>query len=479
MDIKARGYVSHERSCRSKRTKQREDAVFHKSQHSVTEGEPIAGSSRFPPDPGLLCAAADDEAITFEAPHIISDAGIDNLRRSSSLELYANGTAGPQIDDIKTEFHPHSGRETIIVSFAEYGRAEKSRLLPPRDNEPWRPFRERIDFEFAEFAVQSGLTGREVDAALALHRRSGIGGSKITISSQKEMYDLIDEASVVLTSEPWQANRWYDIESRLPRNGVPFCFVLYCDKSKLSSFGTEQAHPVIMCCANLPHDIRNGQDIGGGQVVGWLPIVEETAKEKKKKKFIDFKRMVWHKSFLRILKSIRHLSRTGYCYKCFDKVVHLLFPLIFILSTDYEEQCFMALIRGANSKCPCPICLVPKDEQHDLGKTFRERTAFDTQIIVEHAMNLPRERAKSHFKKNGLRPIRNAFWSVNNSDPHRTLSFDTLHFDDSGVNSIYCSITVNHRLTGPGKMVKLCLLFVGKSTNKSAIDIPNSPNCYY
>jgi hypothetical protein len=44
------------------------------------------------------------------------------------------------------------------------------------------------------------LTGREVDAALALHRRSGIGGSKITISSQKEMYDLIDEASVVLTS---------------------------------------------------------------------------------------------------------------------------------------------------------------------------------------------------------------------------------------------------------------------------------------
>jgi hypothetical protein len=33
------------------------------------------------------------------------------------------------------------------------------------------------------------------------------------------------------------------------------------------------------------------------------------------------------------------------------------------------------------------------------------------------------------------------------------------------VNSIYCSTTVNHRLTGPGKMVKLCLLFVGKISN--------------
>jgi hypothetical protein len=41
------------------------------------------------------------------------------------------------------------------------------------------------------------------------------------------------------------------------------------------------------------------------------------------------------------------------------------------------------------------------------------------------------------------------------------------------VNLIYCSITVNHRLTGPGIMVKLCLLFVGKSTNNNAIDIPN------
>ena len=26
-------------------------------------------------------------------------------------------------------------------------------------------------------------------------------------------------------------------------------------------------------CANLPVDIRNGEGIGGGQVVGWLPIV--------------------------------------------------------------------------------------------------------------------------------------------------------------------------------------------------------------
>jgi len=48
------------------------------------------------------------------------------------------------------------------------------------------------------------------------------------------------------------------------------------------------------------------------------------------------------------------------------------------------------------------------------------------------------------------------------------------------VISIYCSITVNHRLTGPGKMVKVRLLFVGNYNQNNAVDIPITTNyCYY
>jgi hypothetical protein len=49
-------------------------------------------------------------------------------------------------------------------------------------------------------------------------------------------------------------------------------------------------------------------------------------------------------------------------------------------------------------------------------------------------------------------------WDVNDEAHRGTSSLSTTF----SVNSIYCAITVNHRLTGPGKMVKLCLLFVGK-----------------
>ena len=53
----------------------------------------------------------------------------------------------------------------------------------------------------------------------------------------------------------------------------PFCIIFYADKNKLSSFGTQKGYPVVVRCAVLPTPIRNGQGIGGGLVVGWLPIV--------------------------------------------------------------------------------------------------------------------------------------------------------------------------------------------------------------
>ena len=63
------------------------------------------------------------------------------------------------------------------------------------------------------------------------------------------------------------------LKSKLPPEGKPLLISVYADKSKLSSFGTQKGYPVIARCANLPVEIRNGNGLGGGRVVGWLPIV--------------------------------------------------------------------------------------------------------------------------------------------------------------------------------------------------------------
>jgi len=62
-------------------------------------------------------------------------------------------------------------------------------------------------------------------------------------------------------------------QSALPEGAKPFGIILYANKTKLSSFGTQMGYPVIARCANLPSNIRNGEGVGGGRVVGWLPIV--------------------------------------------------------------------------------------------------------------------------------------------------------------------------------------------------------------
>jgi len=66
--------------------------------------------------------------------------------------------------------------------------------------------------------------------------------------------------------------------------------------------------------------------------------VEEDAAESKKPGYVNFKCVIWHKSWYELLASIRRLSKIGCHIKCADGVVRHIFPVILILSADYEEQ---------------------------------------------------------------------------------------------------------------------------------------------
>ena len=65
----------------------------------------------------------------------------------------------------------------------------------------------------------------------------------------------------------------FNPQSSLPDGAKPVVLIIYADKSKLSSFGTQKGYPVIARCANLPVGMRNGNGVGGARVVGWLPVV--------------------------------------------------------------------------------------------------------------------------------------------------------------------------------------------------------------
>lgn len=68
-----------------------------------------------------------------------------------------------------------------------------------------------------------------------------------------------------------------------------------------------------------------------------LQVFEE-ADEEGKMGFVNFKRVVWHESFLKLLELVVQYSKTGYAHQCFDMIIRWLFPILLILSADYEEQ---------------------------------------------------------------------------------------------------------------------------------------------
>ncbi|KAJ7062402.1 hypothetical protein C8F01DRAFT_1219937 [Mycena amicta] len=246
--------------------------------------------------------------------------------------------------------------------------------------------------------------------------------------------------------EPWMADEYWDLQSGLPETSdehAKLCpYILYADKAKLSSFGTQKGYPIIARLTNMTIGIRNTTKWGGGAVVRWIPIVAEDTNETGKTPYTNFKTAVWHASFSELLESIAPYSKTGIWVKCGDGIERQLFPVLLILAADYEElyviykfcgsinteyRCssVMTLIRGYPSLHPCPICLVHLDNLSDPTDLSPLRTAVES----EQACSGQREKK---LKDLGLRNVENAFWLLSpRSDVHCASSFDRLHSYDS------------------------------------------------
>ncbi|KAJ7058844.1 hypothetical protein C8F01DRAFT_1085338 [Mycena amicta] len=226
-------------------------------------------------------------------------------------------------------------------------------------------------------------------------------------------------------TEPWTANVWWEIQSNLippsPQKKV-LPYILYANKSKLSSFGTQKGYPIIARLGNVVTSLCNSVRWGGGEIVGWLPVsqVEEDSEFHGKPDFVNFKNAVWHESFYKLLESIVSPSKTGEWVHCGHGQQRCLYPVIFILAADYEEVCVMALIRGLNANYPCPICYL--------------RTGQGSQDVYDRAQEMQtKDEQEALLKDHGLRNVKNVFWNVAYSDPHQALGFDKLHFYSIGL----------------------------------------------
>ncbi|KAI0027107.1 hypothetical protein K488DRAFT_74803 [Vararia minispora EC-137] len=417
---------------------------------------------------------------------------VDPPSVAGSLPSYSH----EPLDKIRIRYHPRSNRPDDIIDFKDYSARKGPTASFVPDKEPWKPaFQTREDFELAEIMLEASMNRTLGDRLLSVIQACISGNGKVTFSKFSDVMDAWDLAALRVApfekhsisvpykgrdhsfdvwarsplqwafdlleqpqlaqemvwdaeqifrklgdewdqviDEPWTAGTWWKIQGQIPNGGDPLVFLLYADKTKLSTFGTEKGYPVIARILNLPHGIRNGNTIGGGCVVGWLPHVSEDPAETGKPGFVNFKRVVWHESFKTIIQPIIEHGRVGHWFKCGDGKQRHLFPIILILSADYEEQSVMALTRGSGGKFPCPICLVPASQQTDLLTRHPLRTAEQSQQVVKDARLKPTlEQRDQLLSDYGLHNVESVFWDVPFMDPHRALSFDRLHSNNSGL----------------------------------------------
>ncbi|KAG2110903.1 uncharacterized protein F5147DRAFT_745048 [Suillus discolor] len=376
------------------------------------------------------------------------------------------------------EYHPRSACATLYQMFNKFGITQEMQHAPV-DEEPWRPFRSCGDFKFSEIMLDAVLNKSQINALLELISCITQGQAQITLKNETDLSRAWDNAAAELTlfskhevpvtykrneqeyevhaqpvwdwaldlldnplltlhfmwdaccvykhnstdfkcffNEPWTGDWWWDIQSSLPpdiENTVPFCFILYADKLKLSSHGTIKGYPVVVRCANLPVDIHNGEGFGGGCVVGWLPIVPDDAAKEGKLGYTTLKCIVWHESFFKLLEHVAQHSKTGYSHKGYNGIL-----------------CMMSLICGCSGKCPCPVCLVPLAELHDLSKSYPIRTMEEAQEAL-HIYGHSKAEGEQILKVLGLQPVANVFWLILHLSPHDALSSDRLHSLHAGL----------------------------------------------
>ncbi|KAI6005208.1 hypothetical protein F5J12DRAFT_905944 [Pisolithus orientalis] len=270
--------------------------------------------------------------------------------------------------------------------------------------------------EMMEFKMYYGSLW---DWACNLLKDSGVG--PYFVFDAQDLSKFNGASFVHFINEPWTANEFWDVQSNLPLDGKVLAFVLYADKAKLLSFGQHKGYPVVVQIANLPTWIHNGEGLGGGHVVGWLPIVKEDKKYSGKKSFAKFKNHVWHELFKKILDTISEYSKTGYWVRCWDGIACRLFPTVLILSANDEEQAVMALICGVMSNHPCPICLIHCNEISKFPKDCECRTSENIFKTLQEAHSQTRADGKEQILvKQGLH------------DVDVTLCWDRLHVNCVG-----------------------------------------------
>ncbi len=117
-------------------------------------------------------------------------------------EESVHGASEYKLDNIRTVYHPSSGRPTQIAHFEDYHLSSAfQHIEPPINPHPWRPFASRHDFELAELVLDAALNERQMKTMFRLlnPEAESSPSAEFNIHSPKEFKEHWDCAANLIT----------------------------------------------------------------------------------------------------------------------------------------------------------------------------------------------------------------------------------------------------------------------------------------
>jgi hypothetical protein len=107
----------------------------------------------------------------------------------------------PQEGDIEIVYHPHSEKDTLILSPEEFKEGLNPRSEPagPLDGEPWRPFSSRVDFDFAELVHNAKLNRKQIEGLIKIIQQCKDEPGLFTFNGYNDLKKVLDSTEKLLT----------------------------------------------------------------------------------------------------------------------------------------------------------------------------------------------------------------------------------------------------------------------------------------
>ncbi|KAF8154643.1 hypothetical protein B0H34DRAFT_852350 [Crassisporium funariophilum] len=355
-------------------------------------------------------------------------APIDHGPRAPLLPSQPQGK--PRVDDIRMTYHPATNKPSVVSHFEEYGQDTPPPCCSSR-LKPWLPFCSKTEFAFAELVHKAGMSSMLANKLISIVNT--LRDNHFFLKTHGDLDKLWEKAisrhvpferanikvpygSGVQTVEFWSRHFKNWLAMVLANDYVGGAVVL--DPTIVEKFNGEDWERVIHepYMVDRMWEMQSEIPIGDGrvllitiyadktclgatQVAGWLPVIKEEESEKGKPEWVNYKRAVYHKCFKHLFSTIVDDSKFGGVYTVGQRGQFTLFPSIYVLAADFEEQTTMTLTRGVKALFPCTVCMCPQDELSDLDKRHPLRTAEESKLIWVWAQRLTTKAAKERLVK--------------------------------------------------------------------------------